>query len=200
MDNPQDLGRGHRENGKLPSSYDMNDPEIVFRELGLNEGVTFLDIGCGAGDYSIGAARRIGPGGMVIALDRRQDILDHVEERFASEGLVNISTIQADLTEGLPIEDGCVDVCMISTVLHCIDLVEHGKAVFKEVHRVLRTGGRVVIIECGKDDLSFGPPLEMRISPEDIDVHIGESGLERDGNVVELGFNYLVRYHPIGAP
>jgi len=200
MEGPRDLGRGHGEGGKRPSSYEMNDPQVVFHELGLREGITFLDIGCGAGDYSIRAATMVGPGGLVIALDRRRDILDHVEERSTFECLKNIMTIQADLTEELPIEDGSVDVCMISTVLHCIDLVEHGQAIFKEVNRVMRPGGRVVIIECGKDDLSFGPPLEMRISPEEIDAQIGGSGLERDGDVVDLGFNYLVSYRPSGSP
>ena len=47
------------------SSFDLQDSKLVFRELKLNKGVSFLDLGCGAGDYVIQASKIVGNSGIV---------------------------------------------------------------------------------------------------------------------------------------
>ena len=169
----------------------MHDPELVFDALSLKEGDIFLDMGCGPGDYSIRASEILGDSGITYALDRWQDVVDDLAEKAGSRGLGNIRAIVSDITEHLPVEDESVDLCFISTVLHSLDLTYFEKSLFGEIRRVLKPGGRVVIIECKKEEQPFGPPMSMRLSPEEIESSIMRYGFEKVG-LVDLGFNYMI--------
>ena len=178
---------------RRPTSFWVQDPELVFGELKLKEGYYFLDIGCGTGDYSIHASKIVGDSGVVYALDIQKELINNLREKAYSEGFKNIKAIVSDMTCPLPIEDNSIDVCFISTVLHSIDLTKHGEMLFGEIHRVLKLDGRLVIIECKKEDLSRGPPMHMRISPEELENCVTSYGF-RKLNLVDLGFNYMIQF------
>lgn len=184
---------GHNHHRRGPSSYSMHDSELVFSELKLKEGNIFLDLGCGAGDYSIQAAKIVGNSGVVYALDIWADLLDGLIEGADSQGLKNIQTKVSDINKPLPIEDNCIDVCFIATVLHAFKLDKEGKILFKEIHRVLKPDGRLAIIECKKEDGPFGPPMQMRNSPEELEAMIMPYGFEKL-NYVDLGYNYMIQF------
>lgn len=188
---PLNAKNGHERRG--PSSFWMQDPELIFNELKLQEGDYFLDIGCGTGDYSLHAAKIIGNSGQVYALDVQDELITNLKEKTSREGLNNIRALISDIAHPLPVEDNSVDICFISTVLHSVDLSRHGEQLFNEIRRVLKPDGRLVIIECKKEDLSRGPPLEMRISSDEL-----ENIVERYGflkiNLFDLGFNYLILF------
>jgi len=188
---PLNTKNGHERRG--PSSFWMQDPELIFNELKLQEGDYFLDIGCGTGDYSLHAAKIIGNSGQVYALDVQDELITNLKEKTSREGLKNIRALISDIAHPLPVEDKSVDICFISTVLHSVDLSRHGEQLFNEIRRVLKPDGRLVIIECKKKDLSRGPPLEMRISSDEL-----ENLVERYGflkiNLFDLGFNYLILF------
>lgn len=183
----------HRHHGRGPSSYWMHDPHVVFGGFRLSPGETFLDLGCGPGDYAAKAAEIVGPGGKVIAVDASPAMISALAARAEQEGLVNLRTIVADITKPVALDDASVDVCFCSTVFHCFRLEEIGDAVFKEVRRILRTGGRMVVIECKKEALPFGPPLKMRLSAEEITAVAARTGFTTAG-YRDLGYNYLVQF------
>ena len=178
------------------SSFWMHDPEVVFDALALRRGDSFLDMGCGPGDYSMKASEMVGDSGIVYSLDRWVEGIDELEEMAASQGIENIRAMASDITERLPIKDESVDLCFVSTVLHSLDLADVGEALFGEVRRVLKPGGRVAIIECKKEEQPFGPPLSMRLSPEEIESSITRYGFERAG-LVDLGYNYMIIFAKI---
>jgi ubiquinone/menaquinone biosynthesis C-methylase UbiE len=184
-----DKRNGHK--GR-PTSFWMHNPEVIFKELKLSDGGCFLDIGCGMGDYSIYAAKIIGDSGTVYALDRVEKLIEELREKTLALGLSNIKAIAADITSPLPVKDGCVDVCLVATVLHATGLAK-GKELFREIHRVLKPSGRMVTIDCSKKDDSFGPPMEMRLSPEDIEAAATQCGFEKIGRL-DLGFNYMIQF------
>ncbi|GEM_PF-73712 len=175
------------------SSFWMHDPELAFAELALKDGDCFLDMGCGPGDYAIRASGIVGESGAVYALDRWQDVIDDLAAKAASRGLGNLKAIVSDITDPLPIKDECVDVCLISTVLHSLDLVDVGEILFGEIRRVLRHGGRLVIIECKKEEQNFGPPIDIRLSPEQLEVPIARYGFIKVG-LADLGYNYMIKF------
>jgi ubiquinone/menaquinone biosynthesis C-methylase UbiE len=105
----------------------MHDPEVVFDALELKEGDSFLDMGCGPGDYSMRASEIVGDSGAVYAFDRWQDVIDELAEKARSRKLKNIRAIASDITERLPLKDESIDLCLISTVLHSLDLVDVGR-------------------------------------------------------------------------
>lgn len=177
---------------KSPTSYKMQSPEIIFKELDLKKGDRFLDVGCGAGDYSIHASEIISETGKVYALDREK-IADDFRKRVRLSRMKNIEIKTFDIKETFPIESKSIDVCFIATVLHAIDISNNEKNIFNEIKRVLKPKGRLAIVECKKEDLSFGPPLKMRIAPEEIEQMAKKYGFKKF-NFVNLGFNYLIQF------
>lgn len=184
---------------KAPTSYHMQNPDIIFNELNLKSRDVFLDIGCGAGDYSIHATKFIGDYGKIYALDKPEESIKILKEKVTKLGLDNVQTKISDITKKLPLKDNSIDVCLVSTVLHAINFGKYKENVFKEIHRVLKPSGRLVIIECSKKDLSFGPPENMRLSSEEIEKAAKESGFERIG-LIDLGFNYLIQFKQTPYP
>lgn len=186
---------GHRR-GKGPSSYWMQDPEIVFRGLNLKKGDIFLDIGCGTGDYAIRAATEVGRDGAVFATDIQEGLVLDLMKRAEDSNLDNIRAFVNDIQNPLPFEDNCIDVCFISTVLHSLDLNHVWPSLLMEIQRVLKQGGRLAIIECNKENLTFGPPVHMRISADELEKNISAYGFFQISHA-NLGFNYLSMFQQI---
>jgi len=184
-------GKGGHRGGA--SSFWMHDPEVVFEGLALKEGDCFLDMGCGRGDYAIRASKIVGNAGRVYALDKWQPLVDGLKKEAALRGLENLRAIACDITQPLPIEDGCVDTCLLSTVLHIFNLSKIGERLFNEIGRALRPGGCVAVIECKKEYQAFGPPKHMRLSPEEIERVLSPYGFERV-DLTDLGYNYMIRF------
>lgn len=109
----------------------------------LRPGETVLDIGCGAGFDTLIAARQVGPGGRVFALDMTAEMLAKAEVGARQLGLSNVELHQG-LAEEIPLPDGSVDVVISNGVINlCPDKV----TVMKQVHRVLKPGGRFQIAD-----------------------------------------------------
>ncbi|MFC2021057.1 class I SAM-dependent methyltransferase [Chloroflexota bacterium] len=106
----------------------------------LQEGQTFLDYGCGTGDFTIPAAKKVSEKGKVYALDYFPRQLGIVTEKSEKAGLTNIETILSDSKTGLP--DESVDVIWMCDVLHEI---KERRVVLEELHRVLRREGFLAI-------------------------------------------------------
>lgn len=175
------------------SSFWMHDPDLIFSELKLKAGDYFLDMGCGPGDYSIWASKIVGNSGMVYALEKWQDLIDDLTEKVDLKEFTNIVGIVSDITKPLSIEESCIDVYFISTVLHSLDLAKDSNMIFNEVHRVLKPDGCLAIIECKKEEMSFGPPLHMRLSPEELENIITKYGFEKI-DLTDLGYNYMIQF------
>lgn len=175
------------------SSYRMQEPGLVFDNLELTVGDCFLDIGCGPGDYTIRASEIVGNSGVVYALDVSQAMIDEVRKKTARKGVKNVRAIACDVTRLLPIENDFVDVCLMATVLHIPVVTGNVRALFAEVRRVLKPGGHFVIIECKKDNMCFGPPQEMRLSPKEIEAFTKPHGFKKTA-LIDLGYNYLINF------
>lgn len=109
----------------------------------IEEGSTVLDLGCGAGTDLLVAAQMAGPSGRAIGVDMTPSMLERVGESAARMGLTHVETHES-LIEDVPIPDESVDVVTSNGV---IDLVPDKDAVFSEIWRVLRAGGRLQIAD-----------------------------------------------------
>jgi SAM-dependent methyltransferase len=106
-------------------------------------GSTVLDLGCGAGTDLLIAAQMVGADGRMIGVDMTTAMLDRAGSSAQEMGLGNVELHEA-LIESLPLEDRSVDVVISNGV---IDLVPDKEAVFDEIDRVLRPGGRLQIAD-----------------------------------------------------
>ena len=108
----------------------------------IKEGQSFLDYGCGPGVFTIPAAKIVGEGGQVYALDC---ILRHLKitiKKAKKAGLSNIKTILSDGKTGLPKES--IDVIWMCDVFHEI---KQKHVVLKELYKVLREDGNLFIYD-----------------------------------------------------
>jgi arsenite methyltransferase len=109
----------------------------------IEPGQVVLDLGCGAGTDLLIAAQMVGPEGRAIGVDMTPTMLDRARESAAEMGLENVELHQS-LIETLPLPDHSVDVVISNGV---IDLVPDKDAVFAEIDRVLRPGGRLQVAD-----------------------------------------------------
>lgn len=109
----------------------------------VEPGETVLDLGCGAGTDLLVAAQMAGPEGRVIGVDMTPSMLAATLASAREMGLDTVE-VHESLIESLPLEDDSVDVVISNGV---IDLVPDKDAVFAEIDRVLRPGGRLQVAD-----------------------------------------------------
>ena len=109
----------------------------------LGPGEKVVDCGSGAGADSLIAARLVAPSGAVIGVDMTPEMLARARASQRSSGLSNVE-FREGLLEALPIESGWADVVISNGVLN---LVPDKAAALREMHRVLRSGGRLQIVD-----------------------------------------------------
>jgi arsenite methyltransferase len=109
----------------------------------IESGEVVVDLGCGAGTDLLIAAQMTGPGGRVIGIDMTSTMLESARDSAHTMGLANVE-LHESLIETLPLEDASVDVVISNGV---IDLVPDKDAVFDEIDRILRPGGRLQLAD-----------------------------------------------------
>jgi len=109
----------------------------------LEPGQTVVDLGCGAGTDLLIAAQMVGSAGRAIGIDMTAAMLERARASAAAMDLTNVE-LHEGLIEALPLPNASVDVVISNGV---IDLVVDKDAVFAEIDRVLKPGGRLQIAD-----------------------------------------------------
>jgi demethylmenaquinone methyltransferase/2-methoxy-6-polyprenyl-1,4-benzoquinol methylase len=123
---------------------------------GLRPGGRALDVAGGTGDLAAGLCRRVGPGGQVVLSDINAEMLSEGRRRLLDRGLVaNVRLIQAN-AERLPFPDGAFDCVTIGFGLRN---VTDKPAALAEMQRVLKPGGRLLVLEFSRPALAFLRPI-----------------------------------------
>ena len=159
---------GHDLHGAGKSSYDLIDTKLLFSGLALRPGSTFLDLGCGRGDYAVAAAELIGETGHVYAVDAWEEGIEQLKSVLKDRGIRHVIPILADIGQRLPLKDHSIDVCFMATVFH--DLVQenvHHQALL-EVKRILKEDGTLAVVEFKKFAGRPGPAIEVKLSPAEL--------------------------------
>lgn len=105
----------------------------------IEEGASLLDIGCGAGLDLIVARKRVGATGRVCGIDMTAEMLERARKNLAELGIDDIELELVD-SEKIPYPDATFDVVISNGV---INLSPAKLALFKEIRRVLKPGGRL---------------------------------------------------------
>ena len=116
----------------------------------LSEGERVVDLGSGGGFDCFVAAMQVGPKGHVVGVDMTQEMLFKARGAAAEMGLNHVE-FREGLIEDLPVGDGWADVVISNGV---INLCADKRRIFSEIHRVLRSGGRIQFA-----DIANGKPV-----------------------------------------
>ena len=141
----QDLGYPQPELSLVPDATVASFAGVAnpFTLGRIEPGATVLDLGCGAGTDLLIAAQMSGPEGRAIGVDMTASMLERARASAREMDLENVE-LHESLIESVPVADGSVDVVISNGV---IDLVPDKPAVFAEIDRVLKPGGRLQLAD-----------------------------------------------------
>jgi predicted methyltransferase len=120
--------------------------------LGITENKAVADVGAGSGWFTVLAAKRVGPGGKVFAVEINKDFVEHINKRAKSEGFSNITTILGTADDPKLAADS-VDAVMVLKTYHEI---AEPVALMKKLRKAMKKGGLVGIIDRAGDGADHG--------------------------------------------
>jgi len=138
---------------------EAGEAEKVMDLLEVRPGMTVADIGAGNGYYTVRLAKRVGPGGRVLAEDIVPAYVSRLRGRVAAEGLSNVSvTLGAPHDPRLP--TGEADLALL---MHMYHEVEQPFGLLWHLHAALKPGGRVAVVDMNRPINRHGtPPALLR--------------------------------------
>ena len=172
----------------------FKDPETVLDQLVLGEGRVVADFGAGSGAYALSAARRVGETGKVYAVDIQKNLLERFKNIAKAARIHNVEIIWGDIEKsaGTKIKNGVVDVAIISNVLF---QNEDKSAVAREAHRVLKNGGRALVVDWSETSGALGPSADHLVPQKEARDVFERNGFshERDISAGEHHYGMIFR-------
>ncbi len=168
----------------------IHPPDEALALLDLDRGQLVADIGCGPGFFTVPMARRLLPTGRVAALDIAMEMLQRLRRRIAAAGLSNVLPAQSEESR-LPLPGGACDRVLLAFLAHELEAPD---VFFAEVARVLRPGGRGLVVDWAPRESPIGPPLHVRVPATSVQERLAHSGL-RPGEPAAFGpYSYTVPF------
>lgn len=131
--------------GAIEASLGCGNPTALAE---LRPGEVVLDLGSGAGLDALLSARQVGPTGTVYGLDMTDEMLERARANLTAAGVTNVQFLKGYI-EDIPLPDAAVDVVISNCV---INLSTDKPALFAELGRVVRSGGRIAFSDVVADD------------------------------------------------
>ena len=165
-----------------------NDPKDLLIKAGLGEAQTVIDLGCGPGLFTLPCADVVGSSGSVYAIGTEHKMLDLINERAAGLGLHNVKTV---LTDGgsVPLADNIADYAICGLILHDPQDFEGRVDMARDVARLLRPGGQILIIERAPEP---GESQGHRLAVEEAKSILREAGLAFGEARTLVADNYMM--------
>lgn len=148
-------------------------------QAGLREGMKVGDFGAGTGHYSRAAAAIVGSNGRVYSIDVQEDILRHIQLNTHDQYQHIIETVWGDVEKlgGTHLRDASLDVVLVANLLF---QVENRYGLLNEIKRVLKPGGKVMLVDWAGSYGGIGPVTEKVVSEHDAEALFIGSGFHKE--------------------
>ena len=169
-----------------PLRLEWLPPALIWKLANPSAGSTFIDIGAGTGFITQKIADIAGPAAQIHALDIEPLMVTEMEETLPAGGSIKPQLMEANK---LPFDDDSVDGAWMITLYHELEPPE---PLLREIIRVLRPGGRLVIVDWEKDAKACeqGPPLEHRVAADTTRQQVAATGFQNVEVVPGFHFHY----------
>ena len=161
----------------------------------LPRGAEVADVGAGTGFYSLLFAEAVGPEGRVYAVDISPDFITAIGERVRAAGMTNISPV-INAADDVKLPDNSIDVAFICDTYHHF---EYPESVMRSLHRALRPGGEVVVVDYRKVPGRSSPWVmhHVRLDSEQAKAEITGFGYELVEERDFLHTQYFLRFRKL---
>lgn len=176
----------------------FSSPKDNLLQLGLREGAKVADFGTGSGHYARAAAGIVGINGRVYAVDIQEDVLKHLKLNTHEHHQGTIETVWGNIEKlgGSHLRDASVDALVLANILFQIHINER-QSLVSEVVRVLKPGGKLLVVDWTGSYGGMGPTQESVVSESEVtELFIG-AGFEKTKTFAAGTHHYgIVFTHP----
>lgn len=158
----------------------LDPTHLLQQELGITPGSVVGDLGCGgAGYFAMTAARLVGQNGKVFAVDVLKSALANIASRKEMEKLTNIETVWSNLEVfgGTKINNNTLDYALLTNILF---QNSNKLAILKEAGRLLKQGGKLLVIDWHEGRFALGPQPKDKVSKEEVIALARQAGLAHE--------------------
>ena len=168
------------------------NPEAILANIGVKPGITFIDVGCGTGFFTIPTAHMVGDNGKVLALDVNSSFIAKLQERAKIEHINNLS-VSIGRAEDLVLCNQCADIVFFGIVLH--DFQDAAK-VLENAKKMVKANCILVNLDWKKKPMDFGPPLKIRFDEQNAADLIERAGFNIESIEDSGPYHYIITARP----
>jgi ubiquinone/menaquinone biosynthesis C-methylase UbiE len=173
------------------ANFSFVDPKSVLNQITVPEGATVADFGCGSGFFSFAFAERIGEEGKVYALDVLPSALEAVASNAKLKKLTNVvpKRVNLERENGSGLGPASVDWVVLKDMLF---QNEKKGIIITEMARIMKPGGRAIVMEWNPQASAVGPDKKLRIQKDDLRKLLESAGLSVEGELMAGGYHYAL--------
>jgi ubiquinone/menaquinone biosynthesis C-methylase UbiE len=169
-----------------PERAREEQPERALDAIGVPQGGSVADVGAGSGYFTTRLARRVGPRGIVYAVDIQREMLARLDRRLKADNIGNVRLVEGD-TADPRLPAAAVDLILMVDVYHELSRPQE---MLRRMRAALKPGGRLVLIEYRQED----PAVPIR-EDHKMSVKVIRQELEAEGFVLSARWDVLARQH-----
>ena len=157
----------------------FSSPQNVLSQIHIDPGMTVADFGCGSGHYTLLLAEQVGPSGSIFAFDIQKELLARLKNVSIQQNFENIHFNWADLDEpnSTSLKESSLDRVFMTNILF---QAEDKKALIREAKRVLKTTGKVILVDWSESFAGLGPREADVVSKEVAERIFSEEGFIKE--------------------
>jgi len=172
--------------------WEENEGVEVLKRIGIKDGASIIDFGCGFGHYAFSASQAVGDKGKVYAVDIDKRILNFVEESISKRGITNINVVHSKEKNTLDFQSNEIECILLYDIMHgtSIDRFEF----LKEVQRVLKEDGILSILPFHLSNFRDTNGKKKKYSIKKLIEEICDLGFQLSSKIEDRGVHFE-KYH-----
>ena len=154
-----------------PERLKILNPDLIWETVGVRNPGVLVDIGAGTGFFAVPFSRKLN-GGKVYACDVSDTMLEWMEKNLPQETKGVVIPLKME-ESSVPLSDCIADFVYMINLHHEL---EEPEKIVREAFRLLKHGGKLMIIDWKKEEMREGPPLSIRVTEGTIKEHVRKAG------------------------